>query len=171
MAKIRSNSIGVYISDSSTPNTDPLSGATFGDQAAESDTFALIAAATSGSFSGSLEVIDATTKDNDGQREILPGGLTWSMSVEGMIETGLASTVKSNVDLFDLWKAKTLIRLAWTGGTDGDVMYYGNAYITTLEESAGLNEVATFSATFEGDGDIVKAIVDDTNATWNNNDD
>lgn len=171
MGKIRSNSIGVYISDTTSPNTDPLTGATFGDDAGESDTFALIAAATSGTWSGSLEVIDATTKDNDGQREILPGGLTWTMSVEGMIETGLATSVKSNVDLFDLWKAKTKIRIAWTGGSDGDVMYYGNAYITQLEENAGLNEVATFSATFEGDGDIVKAIVDTSAATFDDNND
>lgn len=171
--KIRSNAIGVYISNTAIPDTATTAptGNTFGDDAFENDTFELIACATSGTFSGSLEVIDATTKDNDGQREILPGGLTWTMTAEGLIEFGLSADVKSNVDLFDLWKAKTPVRLAWTTGVNGDVMYYGNAYITQLEESAGLNEVASFSVTFEGDGAITKAIVSGTAATFNNNND
>jgi len=160
--KIRSNAIGVYISNAQ--------GASTIDTDATDDTYDLIACATSGTFSGSMEVLDATTKDNDGQREILTGGLTWSMTAEGMVQYDLATTVNSNIDLFDLWSAKTKLRLAWTTGIDGDYMYYGNAYITSYEETAGLNEIASYSVTFEGDGSITKAAVD-TGATFNNNDD
>lgn len=169
--KIRSNAIGVYISNTVLPDTAATAptGNTFGDNTFENDTWELVACATSGTFSGSLEVIDATTKDNDGQREILPGGLTWSMTAEGMIQFDLADTVRSSVDLFDLWKAKTQVRIAWTTAQDGDTMYYGAAYITQLEENAGLNEVASFSVTFEGDGDLTKAVVDTSNTTFNNN--
>jgi TP901-1 family phage major tail protein len=160
--KIRSNSIGVYISTSQ--------GASTIDDTATDDTYELIACSTSGSFTGSMEVIDATTKDNDGQREILTGGLTWSMSAEGMVQYDLASTVNSNINLFDLWANKTKIRLAWSTGSVDDYMYYGNAYITSYEESAGLNEVASYSVTFEGDGAITKAVVV-TGNTWHNNND
>ena len=169
--KIRSNAIGVYISNTVLPETDPLTGGTFGDQAAEDDTFELIACATSGSFSGSREVIDATTKDNDGRREILAGGSSWTVSAEGLIEYGLDNTVQSAADIFDLWNNNTKVRIAWTTGVDGDVMYYGNAFITSYEESAGLNEVASYSVTFEGDGSITKAVISTTNATFNNNND
>lgn len=159
--KIRSNAIGVYISNAQ--------GASTIDTTAANDTYDLIACATSGTFSGSMEVLDATTKDNDGQREILTGGLTWSMTAEGMVQYDLATTVNSNIDLFDLWANKTKLRLAWTTGESGDYMYYGNAYITSYEESAGLNEMASYSVTFEGDGSITKAVVNTTTATFNDN--
>lgn len=169
--KIRSNAIGVYISNTAVPNTGTApTGATYGDNAWEDDTFELIACATSGTFAGSREVIDATTKDNDGRREILAGGSSWTVSAEGLIEYGLGSTVRSNADLFDLWNNNTKVRLAWTTGVDGDVMYYGNAFITSYEESAATNEVASYSVTFEGDGSITKAIIGAA-TTFNNNND
>lgn len=169
--KIRSNAIGVYISNTAVPNTGTAAtGATYGDQAWEDDTFELIACATSGTFAGSREVIDATTKDNDGRREILAGGSSWTVSAEGLIEYGLANTVRSNTDLFDLWNNNTRVRLAWTTGVDGDIMYYGNAFITSYEESAATNEVASYSVTFEGDGSITKAIIG-TATTFNKNND
>ena len=94
------------------------------------------------------------------------------MSAEGLIQYDLAATVRSSIDLFDLWSGKTKIRIAWTTAQDGDYIYYGNAYLTQLEETAGLNEVATFSATFEGDGSITKAVLDvNTDHVFNNNDD
>lgn len=84
------------------------------------------------------------------------------MSAEGLVQFDIATTTYSNLDLFDLWSAKTRVRLAWTTGEASDYMYYGNAYLTSIEESAGLNEVATFSCSFEGDGAITKAAIDST---------
>ncbi len=170
--KIRSNAIGVYISNTVLPDAGlTYSGPTFGDGATEDDEFELIACATSGSFSGSMEVIDATTKDNDGQREILTSALSWSMSCDGLIDYSTAAGSKSATELFDLWKAKTKVRIAWTTGVDGDVMLWGDGYITSYEETAGLNEVATYAVQFEGDGTITKSTIDDTNVTFTNNND
>jgi len=170
--KIRSNAIGVYISNTALPDAGlTYAGPTFGDGATEDDDFELIACATSGSFSGSMEVIDATTKDNDGQREILTSALSWSMSCDGLIDYSTAAGSKSATELFDLWKAKTKVRIAWTTGVDGDVMLWGDAYITSYEETAGLNEVATYAVQFEGDGSITKSIIDDANVAFTNNND
>jgi TP901-1 family phage major tail protein len=170
--KVRSNAIGVYISNTVLPDASlTYAGPTFGDGATEDDDFELIACATSGSFSGSMEVIDATTKDNDGQREILTSALSWSMSCDGLIDYSTAAGSKSATELFDLWKAKTKVRIAWTTGVDGDVMLWGDAYITSYEETAGLNEVATYAVQFEGDGSITKSTIDDTNVAFTNNND
>jgi TP901-1 family phage major tail protein len=171
--KVRSNAIGVYISNTSLPDAGlTYVGPTFGDGATEDDDFELIACATSGSFSGSMEVIDATTKDNDGQREILTSALSWSMSCDGLIEYGSVSAgAKNTAELFDIWKNKTKVRIAWTTGVDGDVMLWGDAYITSYEETAGLNEVATFAVQFEGDGSITKSTIDDTNVAFTTNND
>jgi len=170
--KVRSNKIGIYFAPTLNSDNDTGVSGTYGDNSTdETHTFEIVACATSGSFSASTEIIDATTKDNDGQREILIGGVTWNMSVEGMIQFNTADTVQGVLDIFELWQNKTKFRVAWTTGVDGDYMYYGDAYITQIEESAGLNEVATFSATLEGDGSITKALVDTTYLTLNNNDD
>lgn len=168
--KVRSNSIGVYISNSAT-SEDTLIGATYGDNTDEAQVWEIVACATSGSFSAQTEIIEATTKDNDGQREILIGGVTWSMSVEGLIQFNTADSVRGALDVFDLWSDKTQVRVAWMTGNDGDYMYHGNAYITQVEETAGLNEVATFSATLEGDGAITKSLLSTENFTINTNDD
>jgi TP901-1 family phage major tail protein len=165
--KIRSNAIGVWIANTS----DTIAGGTYGDVAGEDTVFELVACSTSGTFSGSRELIEATSKDNDGAREILTGGLTWSIQCEGLIEYGLAGTVQGSSDVFDMWDNKTKVRVAWSTGANGDTLYYGDAYVTSYEETAGLNEVASFSATFEGDGLINKKIIDTTNATFNDNND
>lgn len=166
--KIRSNAIGIYISNESA-DSGTFTGGTYGNNTSENDTWEIVACATSGTFSGSMEVIDATTKDNDGEREILTSSLSWTMACDGLIEYGLSSNVKSGADLFTLWKNKTKIKLAWTTGVDGDIMYWGKGYITTYEESAGLNEVASFSVNFEGDGTVYKAVLDTASAVFNNN--
>jgi len=166
--KIRSNAIGVWVD---TTGGSTVTGGTYGDTSAEGDTFALVACATSGTFTGTRELIEATTKDNDGAREILTGGITWSISTEGLVEYGLAASVTGADDLFDIWDNKTKVRVGWSTGVTGDTIYYGDAYITSYEESAGLNEVATYSVTFEGDGLVYKKYVDTGDLTFNNNDD
>jgi len=165
--KIRSNAIGVWVANS----TPDVTGGTYGDATTEATTYELVACSTSGTFSGTRELIEATTKDNDGAREILTGGVTWSITCEGLIEYGLGTTVRSSEDIFDLWEGKTKVRVAWSTGASEDTIYYGDAYVTSYEETAGLNEVASFFSFFEGDGLITKKVIDTDHLTFNNNDD
>lgn len=151
--KIRSNAINVYVS---TSTGDTLTS----DTNVTDDVFEIVASSTSGTFSGELETIDATSKDNDGARAILVSAISWSMTVEGLVHYGDTTNKVRNADLFSLWQNKVKVRIAWATGKDGDAFYYGDAYITSYEESAGLNEVATFSVTFEGDGDVYTGTID-----------
>ena len=158
--KIRSNAINVYLS--TTTGADTIDGT------ATDDTYDIIASSTSGTFSGELETLDATTKDNDGARSILVSAINWSVTCEGLVQyDDLTGKLRAH-ELFDLWNGKTQVRVAWSTGVDGDAFYYGNGYITSYEESAGLNEVASFSITIEGDGGITKATIDTAAATFNN---
>lgn len=156
--KIRSNAINVYVST--------LTGDSI-DADGTDDTFDIIASSTSGTFSGELETLDATTKDNDGARSILVSAINWSISCEGLVHFGDDTDKLRPTELFDIWNNKTQVRVAWSTGVTGDTFYYGNGYITSYEESAGLNEIASFSITIEGDGGIEKATID-TGATFNN---
>lgn len=121
-----------------------------------SGTDTLIACTTGGSFSASLETIDATCKDNDGARAILPGGQTWSMSVDGLIKYDAAYGME---DLWTLFAAKTQVTVRWSTEVAGDTYKEGSAYITSFEETAGLNEVSTYSVSFEGTGTITSGTV------------
>lgn len=154
--KVRSNLINIYISND-------LDGTL--DDTGSDDTFDIIASSTSGTFSGELETIDATSKDNDGARSILVSAINWNISAEGLVQFDDTTNKVRSAELFDIWKAKTQIRVAWTTGESGDNFYFGNGYITSYEESAGLNEVASYSITIEGDGDINKTAT--ATATFN----
>ena len=144
---IHSNAIGIYIENAA-------------------NAFEIIAYSTSGSLELSRETIDATTKDNDGANVKIMGGQNWSMSCDGVVnyipqnQDGTDVTdVKNTIDLFDAWKDKTELTLAWTTGVnivDSDYMYRGKAFLSSYSETAGVNDVATFSCTFESTGDIEK---------------
>ena len=155
---IRSNAINVYLSQTTGDSIDADG---------QGDTYDIIASSTSGTFSGELETLDATTKDNDGARAILVSAINWSVSCEGLVHFGDDSNKLRPTELFDIWNNKTKVRVAWSTGVEGDVFYYGNGFITSYEESAGLNEIASFSITIEGDGGIEKVTIDSAE-TFNN---
>jgi TP901-1 family phage major tail protein len=160
--KLRSNALNLYV------NT--LQGADTFDDTVADDTWEIVASSTSGTFSGELETIDATSKDNDGAREILVSAISWSIQAEGLIQYDDLTNKLRSGELFTIWNNKTKIRVAWSTGIDGDTYYWGDGFITSYEEAAGVNEVATYSITIEGDGVINSATVD-TGAgagTWNN---
>lgn len=156
---LHSNAIGIYV----------LNGA---------NNYEAVAYSTSGSLELSRETIDATTKDNDGAKTIILGGEGWSMSCDGVVNYSalnqdgtVNADVQSTLDLFDAWKAKTELTLAWTSGasdaTDADYMYTGKAFISSYSESAGVNDVATYSCSFESNGDITKTAITNGTDTFN----
>lgn len=156
---LHSNAIGIYV----------LNGA---------NNYEAVAYSTSGSLELNRETIDATTKDNDGAKTIILGGEGWSMSCDGVInysalnQDGTTNTnVHTAIDLFDAWKAKTELTLAWTSGqsdgSDADYMYTGKAFISSYSESAGVNDVATYSCSFESNGDITKTAITNGTDTFN----
>jgi|10_taG_2_1085330.scaffolds.fasta_scaffold130461_2 TP901-1 family phage major tail protein len=156
---LHSNAIGIYV----------LNGA---------NNYEAVAYSTSGSLELSRETIDATTKDNDGAKTIILGGEGWSMSCDGVVnysaldQDGTANTdVHTTIDLFDAWKNKTELTLAWTtgesDGSNADNMYTGNAFISSYSESAGVNDVATYSCSFESNGDITKTAIVNGTDTFN----
>ena len=152
--KVLSNALGVFLNQTGSE-------------------YDVIAGCTSASLSMEFEQIDITTKDELGAKAILPGDITWSIQAEALIQydtlniAGVASTeVRSSTALMTLFLAKTKVTLAWSTGDITDPVYTGQAYITSVEESAGTNEVGTFSCTFSGHGAITK-VADATGFSFN----
>ena len=115
----------------------------------------LIAAATDCSLSLSMETIDITTKDSAGWRELLAGTRSGSISCSGLIDYTDASN-KDTTDLFLAFENRTALTLAFQKANEvtGDLAFTCVGFLTSLEQSGGTEDTATYSATFEISGVI-----------------
>lgn len=128
----------------------------------ETNAYKPVACLTSNSLESSVSIIESTTKCFPGVVKKTPGSFNANLSLEGeYIDTtsvGGDTAKKSHDALFLLQKAKTLVE--WKLDTNVDnatsIKYYGSAYITDLSAEFGSgDDVTTFSATLEVDGDVV----------------
>ncbi len=152
---IRSNALSVYINSA---DASIISAAGVIDDTKYWD---LVANSTSGEMSMNVNAIDVSDKGSKG-REHLLDHWEWSLTVEAQVRyDGTAETngtLRNADSIQGLFINKTKVAVAWTTGlqTDSpaaaDPIVYGFAYITEYSESAGLNDVATASITFTGDG-------------------
>jgi len=121
-----------------------------------------VACLTSNSLNTTVSMITSNTKCFPGVTKKTPGSFDYTIDAEGeYIDTTTVGgdTAKQSHDaLFLIQQAKTLVE--WKLDTNVDdatsVKYYGSGYITDLSATFGSgDEVSTFSATIDGDGDIV----------------
>lgn len=114
--------------------------------------------ATSCTFDGSTATTEVIHKDSTGNfAERDPSTQSWTMSTEGFVSedtTVNGNTVLGVTSLRSAWINRTKLYLQWTTGTSGDQTMNGYAYITSYSENAPVNETATYSVTFEGDGAV-----------------
>jgi len=134
MAIFNGTNLGVYISDT------------------------LIAAAQDVSLSLSMETIDITTKDSAGYRELLAGLRSGSMSCNGLIDYADASN-KDVTDLYAAWEGRTKLTLKFSSEITGDTSFTVDGFLTSLEQSGGTEDTATYSATFELTGEVTDAVI------------
>lgn len=154
--KVRSNLLAVFIEQVKDEDGTATAIGGLGDTA---NTYNAVGASNNATLSLTRDTIDATKKENDGARVILPAGESFQMTCEGFVMYD-ETTTYTGLDLFDIWKGKYKVTLAWMTGEDDDYMFSGEAYLTNYEQSAGTNDAATFSCTFEGSGAITKTQID-----------
>ena len=129
---VKGNLVGVYILDA--------------DNSGDTN-YDLIACGTNASLNITNEMIETVCKDNDGARSVLPGQQSVNISIEGL-------TAYDNVGrtaLFASAKDKTQLTLKYGSGVTGDPFVQVDAYITSFEESAPLNDSTSFSVSFDCD--------------------
>ena len=118
----------------------------------------LIGAATDCSLSLNMETIDITTKDSLGYRELLGGLKSGSISCSGLIDY-----IDTNKDIADLWtawenRASLTLKFSKDNEATGDLSFSASGFITSLEQSGGTEDTATYSATFELTGAITDTV-------------
>jgi len=122
-------------------------------------TYTLVGSATSASLSISNDTYDVTTKANSGRRELLYSQQTATISAEGFVKyddtygsEDLRSVVLGGSD-------DTNYLAKFSSGVAGDTEVYFQCVVTSFEEQAAVNEIATFSITLESTGAITEATV------------
>jgi len=108
---------------------------------------------TEGSISFSMETRDITTKDSSGYRELLESTRSATISVSGLVDDDGAGG--AGADLFAVLdgRSTTHVIFGLDGATD-DYHYECDAFVTSLEISAGTEDNVTYSATLEVTGSI-----------------
>jgi TP901-1 family phage major tail protein len=111
----------------------------------------LVAHATEGSISLSMDTREVTTKDSAGMRELLEGTKSGSISVSALYAEDAAYGVE---DLMTAWANRTALTVKFSTEVSGDHYWSANAYLTSLEVSASTEDNASYSASFELTGAV-----------------
>jgi predicted secreted protein len=125
---------------------------------------------TEGSLSMNMETRDITTKGSSGYRELLGGLRSASMTFSGLVDSTLTSTgdlafLMDQVTGHDTAanaRTSTHVLFGFDASVSGDSdsLFEGDAFVTSIEVSAGTEDNVTVSATLEFTGAITYA--DDT---------
>jgi TP901-1 family phage major tail protein len=116
----------------------------------------VIAHLTSNGISVSHSTRDASSKGSGGAKESLEGQTSWSISGEGLFAEDASYGYE---DLWDAWLARTKLTITYSDAVADDIEYSGDAYITSLDRTDGMEESVTFSVSLEGTGVLAKATI------------
>ena len=116
----------------------------------------LVAHATEGSISLSMDTRDISSKDSAGTRALLEGMKSGSISMSALYAEDAAYGAD---ELYTAMGARTPLAVKFSTEVSGDHFWSASAYLTSLEVSAGTEDNVSFSATFELTGAITYAAV------------
>jgi len=138
---VKGNLLGLYISTDGGTN------------------YTLVGSATSCTLSINNDTLDVTKKSASGNRELMYGLQTATVTAEGFVkyDDTQGSEQLRTVALTASDDSDYLVR--FSTGVNGDKEVYFNAIITSFEETAAVNEIATYSITLESAGAITEGTV------------
>ena len=116
----------------------------------------LIAHATEGSISLSMDTRDATTKSSSGTRDLLEATKSGTISVSALYAEDAAYGVE---DLMTAWSGRSTLTVKFSTEVTGDRYWEASAYVTSLEVNASMEDNVSYSATFELSGTITYGTV------------
>ena len=126
------------------------------DASATADTWIAVALSKSSSLSISGENPDISTKSSEGWTEVIGGQKSWSIDFESMVDLSLTAeasgTAQTNTGILTLWtyfSQRAKLKVAWGQGGN---FWYGFAYITSLDQSAEVEQPVSFSGNLVGSG-------------------
>lgn len=129
--------------------------ATNADDATSS--LALVALATSSSLETSNSLNETAARNGAGGSTnfIASGAMTWSTTVDGLLD--VAGSTGSAITVMDAARDKKymIVKFDMNEGSS-NTFYAGQALIESVSISGGVDDIATYSASFSGYGDLYK---------------
>ena len=124
----------------------------------ETSNLDLLALATSTSLEAQNTVTETAARNGNGGSTnfIVSGAMSWNTSIEGLLD--VAAQAGSAITLMDAARAKQYIIAKFEvaeGGT-ATCFYAGQTLIDSVSMSGGVDDIATYSATLSGYGDLYK---------------
>ena len=114
-----------------------------------------IANATDCSISFTRELVDITTKDSGGYREVIPRQRQATFSVSGFVEMNETNGSQALSAACEGGTSLTVV-FDMDDGTNTET-YSCSALCSSIEMSGGIEDAAQFSATLESTGTITRA--------------
>ena len=108
---------------------------------------------TSESFEESSEMLDTTTRDNNGWKTSIPTSQSYNISIEGLlINTNFSGGDATKISLDRLTVLKrNRIPIEWQSRDNNSIyVRYGFGYITSLTKSTSTNEFINFTCNIKG---------------------
>tara|TARA_R100001244_G_scaffold42085_2_gene38076 strand:- start:4683 stop:5117 length:435 start_codon:yes stop_codon:yes gene_type:complete len=131
----------------------------------DSGTGILVAYAQNGSLNLNLGLREITNKESSGWKESLEGLRDFSVDLDGAYAwTDAAGSVLTNgaddVALANIITARTALTIKFgnVAAATGDTVYSGSVYLTSFSVSAGTEDTATYSMSFEGTGALTQTV-------------
>jgi TP901-1 family phage major tail protein len=109
-----------------------------------------LAELTNVTMSMNQDVFETTSKESAGWKEVMPGLRDITYSAEGLAD--FATTNRDLADIFAAYNTRAIVAIVWTNNVAGDKSVTQNAYITSCEVSAPMEDVTTYSVEFAGTG-------------------
>ena len=116
----------------------------------------IFAHAQSASLDLSNAVIDVTTKSSNSWKQIISGQKSFSISTDGLVDYATVADAQNFIALADIAVAGTEVFFSIGIGEGADQGYQGSAFITSISQTGGVDDVATYSISLEGTGALTK---------------
>jgi predicted secreted protein len=116
-----------------------------------------IARASDFTLNSNNNMVDITSFDSAGWKEVLPGGgKDWTVDANGtIVRSGTTTSGLTSYDtLYTAWLNGTLLAIA-IKPTGTDKYVSGSGYITKITSSYKVNDKATYAISFQGSGSLI----------------
>jgi len=104
------------------------------------------------SLSANVDTIDITNKDSLGNRTLLGGTKSFSLSADGLMDFEAVAGDTDVQELFTQMLDRTAVTFVFGLASAAGYTVTGSGFITSLEISGGTEDAPTYSCSIEGSG-------------------
>ena len=113
------------------------------------------------SLSINVDTIDISTKDSAGNRDLIAGQKSFSLSADGLMDfAGVAGDTEPDEIFTQMITNRTAVTFAFgfNSPATGEYSYSGSGIVTSMEMSGGTEDAPTYSVSIEGTGALTQTV-------------